>query len=236
MVLPLNLAMTSGEMHTASPLPKHPAWMSCHFCIQTEGIANLPDTLPEGAMLILTDRENCAGHSPDLAAQQLFDAVTRLRCESVLLDFQRPPNPELEVMATTILQALPCPVAVTERYAVKLDCPVFLSPCPLHIPLEDYLRLWNHREIWLEAALCQETITVTAESTHFVPVYPTQPLTGGFYHRKLRCRYQTAVYYDRITFTLFDTPETLAEKLDIAHALGVRRAVGLWQELDNKLD
>ena len=182
-------------------------------------------------MLILTDRENCAGHSPDLAAQQLFDAVTRLRCESVLLDFQRPPNPELEVMATTIQQALPCPVAVTERYAVKLDCPVFLSPCPLHIPLEDYLRPWNHREIWLEAALCQETITVTAESTHFVPVYPTQPLTGGFYNRKLHCRYQTAVYYDRITFTLFDTTETLEEKLEAARNLGVSRAVGLYQEL-----
>ena len=231
MVLPLNLAMTQLEMNDASVLPEHPAWMSCHFCTCTEGIANIPEYLPAESMLILTDRENCAGHSPDLVSQQLLDTVTQLKCESILLDFQRPPNPELEAMAATIVQALPCPVAVTERYAVKLDCPVFLSPCPLHIPLEDYLRPWNHREIWLEAALCQETITVTADGTRYAPVYPTQDLTVGFYHPTLRCRYHTTVYDDRIIFTLFDTPETLAEKLEAARSLGVSRAVGLYQEL-----
>lgn len=231
MVLPLNLAMTPSEIATTDSLPERISWMSCYFCPYTEGITNIPEALPEGAMLILTDRENCSGHSRDLVAQQLLDTVQKLHCESVLLDFQRPPNPELEAMVTAIVQALPCPVAVTESYAASLDCPVFLPPCPLHIPMEDYLKPWHSREIWLEAALCQETITVTDAGTAFTPVYSTDSPAGEFYHQKLRCRYHPALYYDRILFTLFDTPETLEEKLEAARILGVHRAVGLYQEL-----
>lgn len=231
MVLPLNLAMTPSEIATAPVLPERISWMSCHFCTYTEGIANIPEALPEGAMLILTDRESCTGHSPDLTAQQLLEAVGRLGCESVLLDFQRPWEPEADAMVKTIARELPCPVAVTEAFAAGLSCPVFLSPCPLHMPLEAYLQPWQGREIWLEAALCQEQITVTAEGATVSPVYPVQHLDGGFYDERLQCRYYTACSGDCITFSLFDTAETLKEKLNAAKALGVRRAVGLWQEL-----
>lgn len=231
MVLPLNLAMTPSEIATTAALPERISWMSCHFCPYTEGITNIPEALPEGAMLILTDRENCSGHSRNLVSQQLLDTVQHLHCESVLLDFQRPPNPELEAMVAAIVQALPCPVAVTEHYAAGLNCPVFLPPCPLHISMEDYLTPWHNREIWLEAALSQETITVTEGGSVFTPVYSMDSPSGGFYHQKLRCRYHTALYYDRILFTLFDTPETLEEKLEVALRLGVSRAVGLYQEL-----
>ena len=231
MVLPLNLAMTPSEITTASTLPERISWMSCHFCTLTEGITNIPEALPEGAMLILTDRESCAGHSPDLVARQLMDAVIRLRCESVLLDFQRPWDVEADAMVKAISEALPCPVAVTESYAKDLFCPVFLAPCPLHTPLEHYLRPWNGREIWLEAALCQEQVTVTESGSSVTPVYPVQYLEGGFYSEQLRCRYYTTVSDDQITFTLFDTAKTLKEKLDIACSLGARRAVGLYQEL-----
>ena len=134
-------------------------------------------------------------------------------------------------MVTTIVQLLPCPVVVTERYAASLDCPVFLPPCPLHISMEDYLTPWHNREIWLEAALCQETITVTEGGSVFTPVYSMDSPSSGFYHQKLRCRYHPALYYDRILFTLFDTPETLEEKLEAARLFGVCRAVGLYQEL-----
>lgn len=231
MVLPLNLAMTPSEIATASSLPERISWMSCHFCPYTEGITNIPEMLPEGSMLILADRENCTGHSRDLVAKQLLDAVERLQCESVLLDFQRPWNPESDAMVRGIAEALPCPVAVTESYAAGLNCPVFLPPCPLYISIEDYLQSWGSREIWLEAALCQETITVTEEGTVFTPVYPVQYLGGGFYDNRLQCRYYTACSGDHITFTLFDTFETLQKKLETAYTLGARRAVGLYQEL-----
>lgn len=231
MVLPLNLAMTPSEIVATQSLPADFAWMSCHFCPDTEGITNIPEELPERPMLILTDRESCTGHNPDLVAQQLREAVQQLHCENVLLDFQRPWNPESGAMVKAIIQALPCPTAVTETFAEDLSCPVFLSPCPLHIPLATRLRFWEGREIWLEAGLCQEKLTVTRDGTTFTPIFPTQQLTGGFYEKKLHCRYHTSIAADRITFTLFDTHETLAAKLELAHSLGVTRAVGLYQEL-----
>ena len=230
MVLPLNLAMTPSEITCCTALPEQVAWMSCHFCACTEGIANIPEALPAGAMLILTDRESCSGHSPGLVARQLLDTVSRFQCESVLLDSQRPWCAESGAMVRAIA-ALPCPVAVTEAFANETDGPVFLAPCPLHMPLDAYLRPWKGRDIWLEAALCQERITVTTEGVSCAPVFPTQALGGGFHDRKLHCRYRTSVSPDCISFTLFDTPETLAEKLEAARSLGVSRAVGLYQEL-----
>jgi len=231
MVLPLNLAMMPSEIAAAPQLPARIAWMACHFCACTEGLADIPESLPEHAMLILNDRESCAGHSPDLVAQQLLDTVEKFDCESVLLDFQRPWDPEADVMAKVIVQALPCPTAVTESFAGDLSCPVFLAPCALHRPLTEHFQPWIDREIWLEAALCQEKVTVTTNGTTFTPIFPTSQLTGGFYEKRLCCRYRTVVSDDAVTFTLFDTPESLKEKLQFAASLGVTRAVGLYQEL-----
>ena len=181
-------------------------------------------------MLILDDRQNCFTHSPDQVARQLLDAVQQLGCESILLDFQRPADPESITMARTIVEALPCPVAVTEEFAKDLTCPVFLAPCPLHVPLQTYLQPWLGRELWMEAALCQEIITVTRNGTTFTPDYPVD-LTGGFFEPNLLCRYRIAVSPEKITFTLFDTSESLKKKLEQAHTLGISRFVGLYQEL-----
>ena len=231
MLLPLNLAMTPSEIHSTPVLPANFAWMACHFCPHTEGITGIPEELPAGAMLILTDREPCGGHSANLVAQQLQEAVNRLRCESVLLDFQRPWDAESGVMVKSIVGALLCPVAVPPEYAADLTCPVFLPPVPLHMPLSAYLRPWTGREIWLEAALCQEKITVTCAGTAVTPIYPTEALAGGFYDSNLLCHYRTAISGGSVTFTLFDTRDSLKAKLEFAHSCGVSRAVGLYQEL-----
>lgn len=181
--------------------------------------------------MILNDRMSCQGHSPDLVAGQLQEAVDRLGCESVLLDFQRPREPESDAIVSKIIHSLSCPVAVAERFAADLDCPVFLSPAPLHVPLADHLAPWQGREIWLEAALGQGEIIVTAQGTTAATQFPPDGFTGGFYEEALCCHYRTKIGGDRIVFTLFDTPESLEKKLEHAHSLGVKRAVGLWQEL-----
>ena len=235
MALPLNLAMTQSEIAAADLLSSPIAWMSCQFSPFGKGITNIPKSLPESSMLILDDQQNCFTHSPDLVARQLLDAVQQLGCESVLLDFQRPADPESIAMANTIVEALPCPVAVTEAFADDLSCPVFLAPCPLHMPLQTYLQPWAGREVWMEAALCQEIITVTKNGVTFTPDYPVDSLEG-FYEEHLLCRYRTVVSPEQITFTLFDTPETLRQKLLKAEALGVCRMVGLYQELGTSLN
>lgn len=231
MVLPLNLAMTAAEMSASDAIPQYCAWMACHFSTYSQGLTNIPDRLPKGAMLILNDRFPCQGHSPGLAAQQLAEAVTRLECESVLLDFQRPDEPETEAVVRAVMDALTCPVGVSEAYAKAPDWPVFLSPAPLHVELKDWLSPWQGREIWLEAALCQEVISVTERGTTFTPCFPTDGLEVGFFDETLCCQYRTEILNDEIRFTLFDTRESLEKKLKKAHSLGVTRAVGLYQEL-----
>ncbi len=231
MGLPLYLAMTGAEMRAASQFPTHFAYMACHFSPYGEGITNIPDSLPEKAILILNDRMPCQGHSPNLVAQQLSDAVSRLGCESVLLDFLHPPDSESEAMVRTIVTALECPVAVSAGYAAGLHCPVFLPPCPLHIPLDEYLQPWKGREIWLEAALCQESVRITQKGADCIPQFPPEGLEGGFCEESLCCHYRIEANHDQITFTLFDTGASLEKKLERARSLGVNRAVGLWQEL-----
>ena len=218
-------------MSTLSPLPRQMAYMACHFSPYSQGLTNIPDSLPEGTMLILTDRMPCQGHSGDLVAQELQKIVEHCGCESVLLDFQRPPTPESEAMVETVIHSLSCPVAVTEAFAKHHTCPVFLSPAPLHIPLGQYLSLWQGREIWLEAALEQETVTVTEKGAEYARHFPPEGLRDGFCSQELCCHYRIEKAADRVAFTLFDTPDSLEKKLSLAASLGVTRAVGLWQEL-----
>ena len=231
MVLPLYLAVTGAEMSAISAASHPIAYMACHFSPYTQGLTNFPNHLPPGSMLILNDRMPCNGHSADLLAGQLRDIVAQHGCESLLLDFQRPADPELKAVVHRIIQSVPCPVAVTEAFAQELSCPVFLSPAPLHMPLSEYLEPWRGREIWLEAALEQEEITVTESGTDCARQFPPDGLTEGFYDEILCCNYITRHTPDRITFTLFDTVESLQKKLDLAQSLGVSRVIGLWQEL-----
>ena len=231
MVLPLYLALTAAEISAQPHLPAPLAYMACSFSPYSMGLTGIPAKLPAGCMLILNDRMDCQGHSPDLVAGQLQDAVEQLGCESVLLDFQRAPEPESEAIVNKIVQTLSCPVAVTEAFAARLDCPVFLSPAPLHIPMEEHLSSWQGREIWLEAALGQEEILVTQKGISIFPHFPPEGLNGGFYDEILCCHYHSKIDRDEIRFILFDTPESLEKKLALAASVGVTRAVGLWQEL-----
>ena len=234
MALPLYLAMTTSEMSSIDPFPENFAYMACHFSPYSQGLSNLPPTLPENAILILNDNFPCQGHSPSLAAHQIREVLTQFQCESLLLDFQRPATPETEQMVLSIIEKLPCPGALPPSYSRNWDGPVFLPPCPLHIPMEEYLAPWEGREIWLEAALCQETITITKDGSTFVPCFPPKNLEGGFFDEGLCCHYIIQSVHEEIRFTLFDTRESLSRKLEKAHSLGVTRAVGLYQELGQK--
>lgn len=231
MALPLYLAMTASEMSSAGQLPRHLAWMACHFSAGTLGLSNIPQGLPEGAILILDDRYPCQGHSADLAAGQLAEAAAQLGCSMVLLDFQRPPEPESLAMSRSLLGALPCPAAVTPDYARESDCVVFLPPCPLSCPLEEHLAPWKGREIWIEAVLCQEEISITEAGAACSSCFPPDGLEGGFYAPELCCKYKAETFPDQVRFTLFDTPETLKEKIKKAQALGISGAIGLYQQL-----
>ena len=230
MALPLYLAMTAAEIAACDAFPQPMGWMACHFSPYGTGLSNCPASLPREAMLIVNDRTPIAGHDGTLIAEQLASLVEKLEADSVLLDFQRENCPETATAAKIIIDALPCPTAISAVYAAGLNCPVLLPPPPPDTPLADHLGKWDGRELWLEAALTAAEITVTAEGSIYRELSSVHT-EGGFCHQALCCHYRAEEAENALRFTLWRTPEDLAALLKEAEGLGVTRAVGLYQEL-----
>lgn len=227
MVFPGYLAMTGAEIAQNPALPRKIAWMACHFSPYGAGLSNCPESLPPGSMVIVNDRTPIGGHDPDRIVGQLGQVIEKLNCGRILLDFQRPGSPETAEVVQALVRKLPCPVGVSEPYAEGLPCPVFLPPVPLTCPLSDYLAPWQGREIWLEAALNGEVVTVTEEGASFAPITQIYP-ADGFENEALRCHYRITAEADSVRFNLWRTEEDLAVLVQDTH---IRLAVGLYQEL-----
>ena len=225
------LAMTATEIRGTETFPSKSAWMACHFSPYSTGLSNLPKDLPPGSMVILDDITPIHGHDSETIAAQLRLRLEEMECSGVLLDFQRPGYEESGLLAGRLSEALPCPVGVSALYGRGLTCPVFLPPAPPDVCLANYLAPWQGREIWLELALDGETIALTPAGAAASPLPPATQLSGGHRDERLHCRYQIHTDADSARFTLFHTPEDLDALLTEGEALGVTRAVGLYQEL-----
>lgn len=184
-------------------------------------------------MIIVNDRTPVCGHDPEQITEQLQTLVSQLRAECILLDFQRPNEPETAAITRAILHGLPCPVGVAEGYAGELDCPVLLPPPPPDRPLKDYLQPWKHREIWLEAALSALTITVTEAGSRYEASSSLEAAEPCFAEDDLLCHYHIAVSDTQARFDLYRTASDLTALLQASEELGITRAVGLYQELGN---
>ena len=232
MALPLYLALTAAEFQICSSFPQRAAWMACHYSPYASGLSNMPQNLPPDSMLILNDRTPPCGHDAALIAEQLKECVDFLQCSSVLLDFQRPDFEENAAVAKSVIANLTCPVGVSQLYAGGLDCPVFLPPVPLTVPVENCLSPWQNREIWLEAAQNRETITVTEQGTISRPASFPDETEQAFFDKVLRCHYKSVPEAAQVRFTLWRTQDDLSQLLAEAETLGATKAIGLWQELD----
>ena len=228
MALPLYLAQTVAEM-AGNPHSGHLAWMACHFSSGSRGLSNLPEMLPAGAMLILDDSTPLDGHDPALIAAQLSEVIAGQRCESLLLDFQRPQIPEQQELAELLIASLPCPVGVSEAYAQVLSCPVFLSPVPPDQRLSDHLTPWQGREIWLEAALDGLMLTLTEAGCSVEALYDFPE--DGLAEEQFHCHYTVGTTADSAIFRLWRTRADLENLLKEAEAQNITKAIGLWQEL-----
>ena len=225
------LAMTGAEIQAVSKLPPKTAWMACHFSPYGLGLSNLPRSLPTGSLLMVDDITPPHGHDPDLIAEQLTSCTEKFQCSGILLDFQRQNSPETAALAKHLAEALPCPVAVSERYAGNLDCPVFLSPVPHSMPLNTHIAHWQGRKIWLEISLEGEILTLTENGCGLTSLPCPDPSSEGFEEESLHCHYQIAVNEKAARFTLWRNQEDLRELLEEAEKLGITAAIGLYQEL-----
>ena len=229
MAIPHYLAMTAAEMETASPLPKRAAWMACHFSPYSTGLANLPEQLPEGCMLILNDRTPIHKHDPERIAEELKTVLERFHCCGLLLDFQNPGSGETAALARYLAENLNCPLGISQEYQVD-KAAVFLSDVPPTIPLEDYLKPWQGQTVWLETALEGQTITLTEKGAAF-ETNTAQDFLPAHADAALHCHYHIRQEENALVFHTWRTPEDLKSMLAEAEALGVTLAVGLYQEL-----
>lgn len=220
------LAMTAAEFAKRRTFSGPVAWMACHFSPYGTGLSNLPTRLPEGSLLIVNDRTPARGHDPAVIAGQLFDTVNALKCDGILLDFQREDTPRDIVRAVA---ALPCPVGVSEAFAAAQDRAVFLPPPPLTVTPEAYLAPWQGRELWLEAATYGCALHITPAGSTPGPEEDDIPCPHT--DSELFCRYGMAVQEDQITFRLRRDLPQLVAWMEACAGLGVSRFIGLYQQL-----
>ena len=228
MVLPLYLAMTAAEIRANTDFPPKLSYMACHFSPYGIGLSNCPTHLPEGAMLILNDRTPIHGHDHGFIRDQMAAIVETQKCDSVLLDFQRPDEPELFHLAAKLSETLPCHVGISHWYAKDLDCSVFLPPVLLDTPLSEHLAPWQGRDLWLDVSTENQEITITEKGASSL-IIPHQVYPDCHADSALHCHYRIDVG-ENIRFTLFRTEQDLQDLLAEATLSGISRAVGLYQE------
>ncbi len=230
MPIPCYLAMTGAEFRQFPPDTGKIAWMACHFSPYGRGLSHLPEHLPSGSVLILDDITPIRGHDPETITAQLSQALEVLECSALLLDFQRPGVEETAALTAHLSTALPCPVCISEAYALP-NLPVFLPPVPPSQPLSQSLSPWQGRELWLDAALGGEIIQLTGKGAEVSPLHPWETPEEGIPDQILHCHYQIQLTDTAAVFTLWRTRQDLKDLLEEAASLGVTTAVGLWQEL-----
>ncbi len=235
MDLPLYLAMTAYEIARANPCPTHCAYMACHFSSYAAGLSGFPRSLPEGAILILNDRIPVLGHDPALICKQLHSCAEQHHVSAILLDLQRPNEVQTQIIVQKILDTAACPVAVSHLYAKDLPCPVFVPVPPLDCSLESHLAAWDGREIWLEAAIGEQILTVTEKGCKSSNLSSYFTKNVSFDEPKLHCQYGIEIYPDKIEFSLHRTYKELLSLLEEAKKCGITKAVGLYQQLHSFL-
>ena len=221
------LAMTAAEFRKNPDISAGMAWMACHFSPYGTGLSNCPAHLPPESMLILNDRTPVYGHDPMRIADQLLELTEQFGCSRVLLDLQRPADELTSQIVKTILQALPCPVSVSEAYAGDVDCPVFLPPIPLLQEPESYLIPWKHREVWLELAQDAACYTITEAGCQWAacPAFGPYPLEDA----ALCCRYRIEPTDHDLQFYLKRDTKRLVQTLE--NMSNITCLIGLYQEL-----
>ena len=207
MPIPVFYAMTKEEMQSAAQFPEHLALID--FANGTED-----------SLLILTDRKSWSLSEIQSIANNH---------SKILLDFQHPENPENHRIIAE-LERLGLPYCATGIYAAQYGCAVLLPPVPPTRSLSDHISPWKGRELWLEIALDGQHITLTKDGCTEQYIPHAQHRHGAHNDEKLHCRYFVHTTENAAEFTLWRSKEDIADLLKEAESLGVRLAVGLWQE------
>ena len=208
MPIPVYYAVTTQELQSLQHYPEYLALIDFY-------------NGTKDAIVILTDRR-------PWHLQQVREIVREQ--PKILLDFQHPDDPENHKLIAE-LERLRLPYCATSIYAGKYDCAVLVPPVPLTSTLADHIAPWKGREIWLELALDGQRMTVTKDGCTERYVPHAQQRQACHTDEKLHCHYCIHTTENAAEFTLWRSKEDIAALLTEADSLGIRLAVGLWQEL-----
>ena len=227
-------AMTAWELEFARKIPEQMAYMACHFSPYGTRLGNVPKALPEGAVLMVNDRIPVAGHDGRAISEQLGELVEAFQVAAVVLDLQRPGVQETKEIAGRIVEALPCPVAVSDCYAEGLSGAVFLSPPELWTPVEDWLAPWAGREIWAEAVCQQAVVRITEDGSCYSEV-PFGDEDWKLQEERF-LSWEVTKGDGVLSVGLRRGPEELKKWMEQAEKLGVKRFFGLYQQSSCGID
>ena len=218
------LAMTAQELSIYQN-PALTAYMACHFSPYGSGLADLPESIPEGAMVILNDRIPMLHHDCHLIASQLAS----LSCESILLDLQNTQPQKANALIDAILQAVRVPEGVSEQYAAEHPCAVFLPARDADLDPFKACEAWPDREIWMDLSPGFVTYRIDYHGSQrtrecmFMDT-PIHPDSG------LLCHYSSMMTEAEAMFSLYRTWEDIAGILEKGKKMGVTRGIGLFRE------
>ena len=227
MGIPQYLAMTDGEIAACACLPPRLARMGCHF--SDDGLVELPQVLPGGALLVVDDRVPMAAQDPEHILAQLTEALEKLSCTGLLLDFQQAENAPQRELVRLLARELTLPLAAPPAYAAE-GCRLFLPPVAADQTIEEALSPWAGKKIWLDTAPAAVRLELTKQGCTRTPL-PRMAASGIFKDPGLCCNYSIEPTLNGgFQFTLYRDHCCIEAILEQAAAFGAELAVGLSQE------
>ena len=226
MGIPQYLAMTDGEIAACARLPPRLARMGCHF--SDDGLVELPQVLPGGALLVVDDRVPMAAQDPEHILDQLAEALEKLSCTGLLLDFQQAENAPQRELVRLLARELTVPLAAPPAYAAE-GCRLFLPPVAADQTVEEALSPWAGEKIWLDTAPAAVRLELTKQGCTRTPL-TRMAASGKFKDPGLCCNYSIEPTPNGLQFTLYRDRCCIEAILEQATAFGAELAVGLSQE------
>lgn len=227
MGIPQYLAMTDGEIAACVRLPPRLARMGCHF--SDDGLVELPQVLPDGALLVVDDSVPMTAQDPEHTLDQLAEALEKFSCTGLLLDFQQAENAPQRELVRLLTRELTIPLAAPPAYAVE-GCRLFLPPVAADQTVEEALSPWAGKKIWLDTAPAAVRLELTKQGCTRTPL-PRMAASGIFKDPGLCCRYSIEPTLNGgFQFTLYRDLCCIEAILEQAAAFGAELAVGLSQE------
>ena len=231
MVLPLYLAMTGREILAAQPSASRCAYMACHFSPYGLGLSNLPKALPEGAVILLSDRIPPGGHDAEVVVAQLEELVRQFQPKAIVLDLETAGNGFCRELAVKCSGISGAEITVAAAYAKDLPCSVFVGAGALWTPAEKLLKPWQGRKLWVEAVLQRGLVTVTDQGAGYEELPWEPPEEELPVDEDLQVAYRIRQTKDAVEVMLWRGKEQLPKWMEKLEQLGAEGFLGLYQQL-----